>query len=92
MRLRTCLIVASTNYSYKFLIALGLTPFLYVAHAAIDKFLGVREAHQLIERAAADHVQSYLVKPIKQGDLEPAIALAWQRFQELEALRRSTDV
>jgi uncharacterized integral membrane protein (TIGR00697 family) len=46
-------IVAATNYSYKFLIAVGLTPFLYAAHAAIDNFLGAREAHQLIERAAA---------------------------------------
>lgn len=46
-------IVAATNYSYKFIIAVGLTPFLYLVHAVIDKFLGVREAHQLIERAAA---------------------------------------
>jgi uncharacterized integral membrane protein (TIGR00697 family) len=46
-------IVATTNYSYKFVIAVGLTPFLYAAHAVIDKFLGAREAHQLIERAAA---------------------------------------
>jgi response regulator NasT len=42
----------------------------------------------LIERAAADHVLSYLITPLKQADLEPAIALAWQRFQEFEALRR----
>jgi response regulator NasT len=41
----------------------------------------------LIERAEADHVQAYLVKPIKQADLEPAIALAMRRFAQFEALR-----
>jgi uncharacterized integral membrane protein (TIGR00697 family) len=46
------LIVAASNYSYKFLIALGLTPLIYAAHSLIDKFLGLEEAHQLIERAA----------------------------------------
>jgi response regulator NasT len=43
---------------------------------------------QLIERAEADHIMSYLVKPIKQSDLEPAIGLAVRRFEQLEALRR----
>lgn len=46
------LIVATTNYSYKFLIAVGLTPLLYMGHSAIDKFLGVEEAHRLIEQSA----------------------------------------
>ena len=44
--------VAASNYSYKFLIAVGMTPFIYMAHSAIDRFLGREEAHQLIERAA----------------------------------------
>jgi response regulator NasT len=43
---------------------------------------------RLIERAGADHVMAYLVKPIKQSDLEPAIALAVRRFAQFEALRR----
>jgi response regulator NasT len=43
---------------------------------------------ELIARAEADHVMGYLVKPIKQADLEPAIALAMRRFEELQALRR----
>ena len=30
---------------------------------------------EFIERAEADHVLAYLVKPIKQADLEPAIAI-----------------
>ncbi|HEY7310927.1 MAG TPA: response regulator [Gemmataceae bacterium] len=44
----------------------------------------------LIERAEADHILAYLVKPIKQTDLEPAIGLAWRRFEQFEALRRET--
>jgi response regulator NasT len=43
---------------------------------------------QLIERAEADHVLGYLVKPIKQADLEPAIALAVRRFEQFKALQR----
>jgi response regulator NasT len=42
----------------------------------------------LIRRAEVDHVMAYLVKPIKQADLEPAIALAMRRFEQFEALRR----
>jgi AmiR/NasT family two-component response regulator len=42
----------------------------------------------LIERAEADHILGYLVKPIKQADLVPAIALAMRRFEQFETLRR----
>jgi AmiR/NasT family two-component response regulator len=45
---------------------------------------------ELIERAEADHVLAYLVKPIGQADLAPAIAVATRRFQELQALRKET--
>jgi response regulator NasT len=41
----------------------------------------------LIKRAEADHIMGYLVKPIKQPDLEPVIALAVRRFEQFEALR-----
>ncbi len=44
--------LAGTNYSYKLLIAIGLTPLIYVAHALIDRFLGKTEAHRLIESSA----------------------------------------
>lgn len=44
-----------------------------------------------IERARKETVLAYLVKPIKKDDLQPAIALAMQRFREFEALRRQTD-
>jgi response regulator NasT len=46
-----------------------------------------------IERAEADHVLAYLVKPIKQADLEPAIAIAMRRFEQFQALRKeATDL
>ena len=38
---------------------------------------------ELIRRAEADHILAYLVKPIKQADLVPAIALAVRRFEQL---------
>jgi response regulator NasT len=44
--------------------------------------------HALIERAEADHVMAYLIKPIKQADLEPAIAIAMKRFAQFKELRR----
>ncbi len=44
----------------------------------------------LIRRAEADHIMAYLVKPIKQADLEPAIALALRRFEQFEALRQES--
>lgn len=45
----------------------------------------------LIERAEADHVMAYLVKPIKEADLSPAIGLAIRRFEQFEQLRREAD-
>lgn len=42
----------------------------------------------LIQRAEADHVLAYLVKPIKKSDLAPAIALAHKRFEQFDALRK----
>lgn len=43
---------------------------------------------QLIERAEADHIMAYLVKPIKQADLEPAIAIALRRFRQFQELSK----
>jgi response regulator NasT len=42
---------------------------------------------ELFDRAEQDHILAYLVKPIKRGDLEPAIAIATQRFAQFKALR-----
>ncbi len=43
---------------------------------------------ELLQRAEADHILGYLVKPIKLVDLEPVIALAIRRFEQFEALRK----
>ncbi len=42
----------------------------------------------LLERARGEYILAYLVKPIKQADLEPAITVAMQRFEEFRALRK----
>jgi len=42
----------------------------------------------LISRAEADHIMAYLVKPIKQADLDPAIGLAMRRFAQFQDLRK----
>jgi response regulator NasT len=48
---------------------------------------------ELIERAEADHIMGYLVKPIKQADLGPVIALAMRRFEQFQAQRQeATDL
>ncbi len=46
---------------------------------------------ELIERAQADYVLSYLIKPVRQADLETAIAIAMRRFEEFEILRMEAD-
>ena len=43
---------------------------------------------QLFKRAQGDHILAYLVKPTKQADLEAAIAIAMQRFEQFQALRK----
>jgi len=42
----------------------------------------------LIERAEMDHVMGYLVKPIKQNDLAPVIAIAVSRFAQFQAMQK----
>jgi two-component system, response regulator PdtaR len=42
----------------------------------------------LIERAEMDHIMGYLVKPIKQSDLAPVIAIAVSRFAQFQALQK----
>jgi response regulator NasT len=46
-----------------------------------------------IDRAIADHILCYLVKPIKQADLETAITVVMRRFEQFQELRReATDL
>lgn len=44
-----------------------------------------------VERALQNHVLAYLVKPIKQPDLETAITLVMRRFQEFRVLEQQAD-
>jgi response regulator NasT len=43
---------------------------------------------ELIQRAEADHILAYLLKPIKQAHLEPAIGIAMRRFEQFQDLRK----
>jgi AmiR/NasT family two-component response regulator len=43
---------------------------------------------ELLERAAADHIMGYLIKPVSQADVEAAISLALHRFEQFKALRK----
>ncbi len=45
----------------------------------------------LAERAASAHVSSYLMKPVSEQDLLPAISLAMSRFEEFQALHKQVD-
>ncbi|MFN3382137.1 MAG: queuosine precursor transporter [Runella zeae] len=45
--------VGSINYIYKGVVALLMTPILYVAHYLIDQYLGKENAHQMANEAAA---------------------------------------
>jgi response regulator NasT len=45
----------------------------------------------MIERAEADHVLAYIVKPIALADLQPAISVAMRRFRELQSLQRECE-
>ena len=46
---------------------------------------------EYINRAKEHCITSYLIKPIDQGSLKTALALAMRRFQEFEALHREND-
>lgn len=46
---------------------------------------------EFIERALENHVLAYLNKPVKQEDLETAIALVMRRFKEFQVLRKDAD-
>lgn len=50
----TVMAVALVNYIYKFVVAVAVTPLLYIVHWAIDSYLGKELAEQLIEDAAAN--------------------------------------
>ena len=44
--------IGLVNYTYKFVVAILMTPILYLVHMLIDKFLGNELAHRLIANAS----------------------------------------
>lgn len=46
---------ALTSYGYKTVVAIAITPVIYLAHHAIDRYLGQHAAEELIEEAVRDH-------------------------------------
>jgi len=49
---------AFTGYSSKLIIAVLLTPFIYLGHNLIDKYLGAEEAHHIIEETAEESLKN----------------------------------
>ena len=44
-----------------------------------------------VERAEQNHILAYLLKPIQDVDLVPAITIAMRRFEEFQALHKEAD-
>jgi response regulator NasT len=44
--------------------------------------------NQLLERAQAEYIMGYLIKPIEQTNLAPAITIAMSRFEQFHTLRK----
>ncbi|MEM8602088.1 MAG: VUT family protein, partial [Bacteroidota bacterium] len=51
MTIQTVLAVTLFNYAYKVGIAIGITPVIYAAHWAMDRYLGDDAAAQLLREA-----------------------------------------
>jgi two-component system, response regulator PdtaR len=71
----------------------GIDAAMAVCHEQPVPVILVSAFHEreLLERAEAEHVLAYLVKPIKAADLVPAIGIALRRFEQFQALRREAD-
>jgi queuosine precursor transporter len=48
---------ALTGYTFKLIIAVCLTPLIYVGHAAIEKYLGDEASHNVIRQVAEESLQ-----------------------------------
>ena len=49
--------IGLVNYTYKFVVALFMTPFLYLIHNIIDKYLGKELTFKMLTNAAKDEGQ-----------------------------------
>lgn len=55
------ILTSASNYSYKLIIAMALTPFIYLGHSVIDKILGDRESNDLMDKAAKESIDRKLL-------------------------------
>lgn len=46
--------VGFTNYTGKLIIAIALTPVIYLGHFLIDRYLGAKGSHNIIEKTAKE--------------------------------------
>jgi response regulator NasT len=60
----------------------GPLPVVIVSAHADERF---------VERAEKDHIFAYLVKPVRETNLGPAIRIAMRRFDEFQALRQEAN-
>ena len=54
---KTYVNMSFTNYACKLIIAVGLTPLIYLGHNLIDKYFGDEEAHKIIKESAEESLQ-----------------------------------
>jgi AmiR/NasT family two-component response regulator len=59
---------------------------IYDAHPVPIIVISGYHGAEVMERTLAAHVMAYLVKPVKQADLDTVIVLAVRRFEQLQAL------
>ena len=64
MSLQTVLAVTLFNYTYKFVLAVVITPVIYAAHWVMDLYLGKETAESLIHRAEADEAVAGSSAPV----------------------------
>ena len=46
-----------TGYFFKLIIAVGLTPVIYILHAVLDKYLGEKVSHDMIQHTAKESLE-----------------------------------
>ena len=56
--LQTVVAITLFNYAYKFVVAILITPLIYLAHWAIDKYLGKDTSHKLTHAASGEEMPS----------------------------------